>query len=69
MTARAYGVTVTLEPVVAALIGVLVLGQTLPPNALLAIACVTGAAIGVTLSDRRGSSNHSVNRGGSARPR
>jgi len=54
MTARAYGVTVTLEPVVAALVGVLVLGQTLPPTALLAIACVTGAAIGVTLSDRRG---------------
>src|SRR5439155_6107842 len=54
MTARAYGVTVTLEPVVAALVGALVLGQTLPPTALLAIACVTGAAIGVTLSDRRG---------------
>jgi len=53
MTARAYGVTVTLEPVVAALVGALVLGQTLPPTALLAIACVTGAAIGVTLSDRR----------------
>jgi len=54
MTARAYGVTVTLEPVLAALVGVLVLGQTLPPTALLAIACVTGAAIGVTLSERRG---------------
>jgi inner membrane transporter RhtA len=53
MTARAYGVTVTLEPVVAALVGVVVLGQGLPPNALLAIACVTAAAIGVTLSDRR----------------
>jgi inner membrane transporter RhtA len=55
MTARAYGVIVTLEPVVAAMVGVLVLGQALPPNALLAIACVTAAAIGVTLSDRRGS--------------
>ena len=54
MTARAYGVTVTLEPVVAALIGAIVLGQSLPQNALLAIACVTGAAIGVTLSDRHG---------------
>jgi inner membrane transporter RhtA len=54
MTARAYGVMVTLEPVVAALVGVLVLGQALPSNALLAIACVTAAAIGVTLSDRRG---------------
>jgi inner membrane transporter RhtA len=53
MTARAYGITVTLEPVVAGLVGVIVLGQVLPPNALLAIACVTVAAIGVTLSDRR----------------
>jgi inner membrane transporter RhtA len=54
MSARAYGVTVTLEPVVAALVGVIVLGQALPSNAVLAIACVTAAAIGVTLSDRRG---------------
>jgi inner membrane transporter RhtA len=53
MTARAYGVVVTMEPVVAALVGALVLGQALPPAALLAIACVTAAAIGVTLSDRR----------------
>jgi inner membrane transporter RhtA len=54
MTARAYGVTVTLEPVVATLVGVILLGQALPPNGLLAIALVTVAAIGVTLTDRRG---------------
>jgi len=54
MSARAYGVTVTMEPVVAALVGVIVLGQALPSNGVLAIACVTAAAIGVTLSDRRG---------------
>ena len=53
-TARAYGVIVTLEPVVAAMVGALVLGQALPPTALVAIACVTVAAVGVTLSDRRG---------------
>ena len=53
MTARAYGIIVTLEPVAAALVGAIVLGQALPPTALLAIACVTVAAIGVTLSDRR----------------
>ena len=53
MTARAYGVMVTLEPVVAALVGAIVLGQALPAAALLAIACVTAAAIGVTLSERR----------------
>ena len=53
MSARAYGVTVTLEPVVATIVGVIVLGQALPSNALVAIACVTAAAIGVTLTDRR----------------
>jgi inner membrane transporter RhtA len=55
MTARAYGVMVTLEPVVAALVGAFILGQALPPTAVVAIFCVTAAAIGVTLSDRRGS--------------
>ncbi|HEU0244891.1 MAG TPA: hypothetical protein VFQ75_13390, partial [Candidatus Limnocylindrales bacterium] len=44
---------VTLEPVVAALVGAIILGQALPPMAILAIACVTAAAIGVTFSDRR----------------
>lgn len=53
MTARAYGVIVTLEPVVATVVGAIILGQALPPIAVVAIACVTVAAIGVTLSDRR----------------
>ncbi len=53
MTARAYGVIVTLEPVAAAVVGLLILGQALPPTGVAAIACVTVAAIGVTLSDRR----------------
>ena len=52
MSARAYSVTVTLEPVVAALVGAIALGQTLPPVAPLAIGCVTGAALGVTLAER-----------------
>lgn len=55
MTARAYGVMVTLEPVVAVLVGALILSQALPPAALVAIACITVAAIGVTLTDRRAS--------------
>jgi inner membrane transporter RhtA len=55
MTARAYGVMVTLEPVVAVLVGAFILSQALPPNALIAIACVTVAAVGVTLTDRRSS--------------
>jgi inner membrane transporter RhtA len=54
MTARAYGIVVTLEPVVAALVGAIALGQVLPPTAFAAIACVTAAAVGVTLSERRG---------------
>jgi inner membrane transporter RhtA len=53
MTARAYGIMVTLEPVVAALVGAVVLGQALQPSAFVAIACVTAAAVGVTISDRR----------------
>ncbi len=53
MTARAYGVMVTLEPAVATLAGVLLLGQALPATGLLAIGLVTAAAIGVTLGDRR----------------
>ena len=55
MTARAYGVMVTLEPVVALLVGALILSQAPPASALLAIACITVAAIGVNLTDRRGS--------------
>ena len=55
MTARAYGIMVTLEPVVAVLVGALVLSQAPPPSALVAIACITAAAIGVNLTDRRGS--------------
>ena len=68
MSARAYGVTVTLEPVVAALVGAVVLAQALPANALAAIACVTVAAIGVTLSDRRAESGGGTSRSPSPLP-
>ena len=37
------------------MVGAFILGQALPPNALIAIACVTVAAVGVTLTDRRSS--------------
>lgn len=53
MTARAHGIVITLEPVAAAVVGAILLSQALPPGALIAIACVTAAAIGVTLTDRR----------------
>ena len=55
MTARTYGILVTLEPVAATTIGAILLGQAMGVEGLLAIACVTAAALGVTLSDRRDS--------------
>ena len=57
MTARSYGIMVTLEPAVAALVGALLLGQAMGLEGLLAVACVTAAALGVTISDRRDSGN------------
>jgi inner membrane transporter RhtA len=53
MTARTYGILVTLEPAVAALVGALLLGQAMGLQGLLAVACVSAAALGVTISDRR----------------
>jgi inner membrane transporter RhtA len=55
MTARTYGILVTLEPAAAALVGALLLGQAIGIQGLLAVACVTAAALGVTISDRRDS--------------
>ncbi len=53
MTARTYGILVTLEPAVATIVGALLLGQAMGLQSLLAIACVTVAALGVTINDRR----------------
>ncbi len=55
MTARSYGILVTMEPAVAAMVGATLLGQAMGLSGLLAIACVTVAALGVTISDRRDS--------------
>jgi inner membrane transporter RhtA len=55
MSARTYGILVTLEPAVGALVGVICLSQPAGPRMLVAVACVTLAALGVTLSDRRDS--------------
>jgi inner membrane transporter RhtA len=54
MPPRTYGVLVTLEPVAAALVGAIALGQAMDTNAILAIVFVTAAALGVTVSDRQG---------------
>lgn len=52
MSARAYGILVTLEPAVSALVGALLLGQALSGRATIAIVCVTIAAIGITLFEK-----------------
>lgn len=53
MSARTYGILVTLEPAVGALVGVLCLGQPAGARMVVAVACVMLAALGITLSDRR----------------
>jgi inner membrane transporter RhtA len=52
MSARAYGILVTLEPAVSALVGAFLLGQALSGRAAIAIVCVTIAAIGITLLEK-----------------
>jgi inner membrane transporter RhtA len=47
-----FGVLTSLNPAVAALAGLLVLGQHLPPRQLLGIAGVIAASIGITLTGR-----------------
>jgi inner membrane transporter RhtA len=56
MTARAYGILVTMEPATAAIVGAVLLGQAMGVQGILAVACVTIAALGVTISDRRDAS-------------
>jgi inner membrane transporter RhtA len=50
---RTYGIVMTLEPVAAAVAGAVLLAQGLDPKLLAAVACVTVAALGVTISERR----------------
>jgi len=50
---RAYGVIVSVEPVVAALMGALLLGERIGVQGMVAIACVVVAAIGITVTDGR----------------
>ncbi len=52
ISARTYGILVTLEPAVGALVGAAFLSQAIGLSMWIAVACVTVAAMGVTLSDR-----------------
>ena len=55
MPPRSYGVLVTLEPAVAVMVGAMLLGDALNIRALFAVACVTTAAIGITMFETRDS--------------
>lgn len=52
ISARTYGILVTLEPAVGALVGAAFLSQAIGLSMWIAVACVTVAAMGVTLSDK-----------------
>ena len=53
LPARTYGVLVSVEPAVAAIVGALFLGENIGTQGMIAVACVVVAAIGITVSDRR----------------
>ncbi len=53
---RTYGILVSVEPAVAALVGALLLGERIGVQGVIAVACVVIAAIGITISDGRNSS-------------
>ena len=55
MSARTYGILMTLEPALGAVIGLIWLGQAIDLQTSMAICCVTLAALGVTLTDRNAS--------------
>jgi len=52
LPAVTYGVLITMEPVVATLVGVILLGDVLGFSGIIAIACVTIAAIGATVTQK-----------------
>lgn len=53
MPARNYGVLVSVEPAVAAIVGALMLGELIGLQSMVAVACVVIAAIGISISDGR----------------
>ncbi|MDB4223810.1 EamA family transporter [Granulosicoccus sp.] len=53
LPARNYGVLVSLEPGVAAMVGALLLGERMGAQGMVAVACVVVAAIGITVTDNK----------------
>ena len=54
LSARAYGVLISLEPAVAALVGAILLDERIGTQGMIAVTCVVVAAIGITLTEKRG---------------
>ena len=52
VSARTYGILVSLEPAVAALVGAWLLEERIGTQGIIAVACVVVAAVGITLSDK-----------------
>jgi len=55
LSKRAYGVLVSLEPAVAAVVGAVILSENIGARGVLAVSCVVAAAIGITLAEHRSS--------------
>ena len=60
---QTFGVLLSLEPAIGALVGLALLGQHLRPIQWAAIACVVAASAGTTLAVRRGRSARAGERG------
>lgn len=52
MRARAFGVLLSSEPAIAALVGIVLLGDVLGPRQIAALAAITVASVGSTLAER-----------------
>ena len=66
MPARVFGILMSLEPAAAALVGLLVLHESLAPPQWIAVACVTAASAGATLAvhpNRRRGGRRPMSRG------
>jgi inner membrane transporter RhtA len=53
LSARAYGVLISVEPAVAVLVGAILLDERIGVKGMIAVACVVAAAIGITLTEKR----------------
>ena len=53
MPARAYGILVSMEPAVAALVGAVLLGDRIGLQGIIAVCCFVVAAIGITATDNK----------------